>query len=111
MPDIFIDLLYNAERAMQTIDDPCIRIHASVSGAYAFVEVSDNGPGVPEDMRDRMFEPSQSTGGSSGLGLTIIKGLVEKHGGFIEYRAIRGRGSCFTIKLPHLLRQSEPSGN
>jgi two-component system nitrogen regulation sensor histidine kinase GlnL len=64
------------------------------------VQIVDNGPGVPADIRDRIFFPLVSgREGGTGLGLTIAQNYVHQHGGVIELESEPGR-SCFTLLLP-----------
>lgn len=64
------------------------------------VEISDNGPGIPEDMRERVFQPLISgREGGSGLGLTIAHNFVTQHHGAITFNSVPGR-TCFTLLLP-----------
>ena len=75
-------------------------------GAVALT-VKDQGPGVPIEHRDRLFErfyradPSRSSKGVSGIGLSIVKRLLEKHGGSVSLRAGDGRGSEFICIFPN----------
>jgi PAS domain S-box-containing protein len=69
--------------------------------------VTDQGPGIPESFKARIFQPfSQSDAadnrarGGTGLGLTITKAIVEKHGGQIRYVSVPGQGSSFIVDLP-----------
>jgi two-component system OmpR family sensor kinase len=71
------------------------------------ISVSDNGPGIPSDQLERIFERftrgdaglTQRVGGT-GLGLAISKSLVELHGGSIAAESTPGRGSTFRVRLP-----------
>jgi two-component system nitrogen regulation sensor histidine kinase GlnL len=64
------------------------------------ISVEDNGPGVPADIRERIFFPLVSgREGGSGLGLTIAQTFVAQHGGTIECESVCGR-TCFTITMP-----------
>jgi heavy metal sensor kinase len=82
------------------------------AGAQVGVTVEDDGPGIPEDLRDRVFDRffrvdgsrTRATGGS-GLGLAICREVVEAHGGRIAIAPREPRGSAFTITLP-----AEPAG-
>ena len=63
--------------------------------------VSDNGPGVPEADRDKLFMPYYSTKGrGSGLGLAIVRRIVVEHGGGIEVSEAQPAGTTFTVELP-----------
>jgi len=75
---------------------------AWVDGAIR-VEVHDSGPGVPQELRDRIFDPFFTTKGEgqgTGLGLSLVYGIVEAHGGRIELRAEETAGTTFRITLP-----------
>jgi two-component system nitrogen regulation sensor histidine kinase NtrY len=65
------------------------------------LEVLDNGPGVPEDERGRVFDPYYTTKAEgTGLGLAIVKKIVLEHGGEITCGESPAGGACFTIALP-----------
>ena len=72
----------------------------------ATVRVSDRGPGVPEALRDRIFEPFYRLPGASerhggvGLGLALVKSIAERHGGGVRCEARPGGGASFVIRLP-----------
>jgi signal transduction histidine kinase len=78
-----------------------IRLDQSSEG-FARILVRDNGPGIPEEIRDRMFEPFQSLGSKRGLGLglAIARQFVEAHGGTLTCATETGRGTAFCITLP-----------
>jgi two-component system, NtrC family, nitrogen regulation sensor histidine kinase GlnL len=65
------------------------------------VDIMDNGPGVPTDIRSRLFEPFVSRKASGkGLGLSIVSKIIADHKGSIEYLPVEPYGSCFRIRLP-----------
>ncbi|MDR2613445.1 MAG: HAMP domain-containing protein [Deltaproteobacteria bacterium] len=64
------------------------------------ITVSDDGPGVPPDIRDRIFEPYVTGGDGQGLGLAIVKAIVNEHGGFVRVFDRKPRGTSFTVTLP-----------
>jgi len=71
------------------------------SGGEVIVEITDDGPGIPPDMLDRIFEPFFSKrAGGTGLGLAIARQMVENHGGRIEVESQLRRGTTFRIRLP-----------
>ena len=76
------------------------------------VEIIDNGPGIPEHMRERVFQPLVSgREGGSGLGLTIAHNFVMQHQGTIKFDSVSGR-TCFTLLLPvHDEQPAPPAAN
>jgi len=78
----------------------------------AELEVRDTGVGVPEDIRDRLFEPGFSTDSEgSGIGLAIVSKVAADHGGFVTVESEEGVGSAFTVTLPvrpHATLSPEP---
>jgi signal transduction histidine kinase len=70
------------------------------------LRVSDRGPGVPEALRERIFEPfyrlpgHAEHAGGVGLGLSLVRQIAERHGGRVRCEARDGGGSCFVIELP-----------
>jgi CheY-like chemotaxis protein len=79
------------------------------AGDYVVVEVIDNGTGIPEAIRDRIFDPFFSTkkiGTGSGLGLSMVFGFAKQSGGTIGVRSEVGKGATFRIVLPRA--SSEP---
>lgn len=70
-------------------------------GDYLRIEVRDNGPGMPPEIVQRVFDPYFTTKSrGSGLGLTITFSVVKKHGGYIDLRSRQGEGSVFSVYLP-----------
>ena len=106
LEQILANLLNNA--AKYTMPGGQIRVTAALEGAEAVVRVRDNGIGVPPDVLDRVFEPFvQSEGslarseGGLGIGLTLVRSLVEMHGGSVEATSPGlGQGSEFVVRLP-----------
>ena len=79
------------------------------AGDYVVIEVIDSGTGIPEAIRDRIFDPFFSTktvGTGSGLGLSMVFGFAKQSGGTIEVRSEEGKGATFRIVLPRA--NSEP---
>jgi signal transduction histidine kinase len=64
--------------------------------------VRDNGPGIPVEIRDRLFEPFATYGktGGTGLGLAIVKNVVTAHRGKITFETQAGQGTEFLIQIP-----------
>jgi signal transduction histidine kinase len=101
-------LLENAVR--HTAAGGAIEIAARVDGDHLRLEVGDDGPGVPVAAQERIFDRfyrvergrSRRTGGA-GLGLSIVKAVVEAHGGSVAVRSTPGKGARFLIDLPGLV--------
>jgi signal transduction histidine kinase len=81
-----------------------VRVEVKPEEAAVFVAVSDTGPGIPAGERDRIFErfaqSADSEAGTAGLGLAIVRDIVQAHGGRIRLESEVGRGSRFTLELP-----------
>lgn len=75
------------------------------AGSIQF-RVEDNGPGIPEDIRSRLFEPFVSSGKQygTGLGLTVVQKIVEDHGGTVRVERTSAQGTVFLMTLPLTLR-------
>ncbi len=74
-------------------------------GRYACLRVIDNGVGMGEDVRLRVFEPfftTKAEGRGTGLGLSVVYGIVQAHDGWIQVTSTPDQGSCFTVFLPAL---------
>jgi len=102
---ILVNLLTNAHE--YSPEGASIGVAARAVGAEVEISVSDNGPGIPADQLERIFERftrgdaglTQRVGGT-GLGLAISKSLVELHGGSIAVESAPGQGSTFRVRLP-----------
>ncbi len=78
-----------------------LRVEGRLEGQDMVVRVADTGPGVPEEIIDRVFQSFVSAGkpGGSGLGLAIVKKIAEEHGGTVTVRS-SSRGAVFEMRLP-----------
>jgi signal transduction histidine kinase len=92
------NLLSNAFRA--TPNGGRIQLELAQENGTVQVAVEDNGPGIPEEQRERLFRPFVSASGGTGLGLAISKELSNALGGRIDLRSEVGRGSRFELVLP-----------
>jgi two-component system, NtrC family, sensor kinase len=111
MEQLFLNLVLNAILAMPQGGTLTLRTKALPDKAIA--EVADTGVGVPEELRDRIFDPFFSTravGEGTGLGLAVSYAIVEAHGGTIEVRSTVGRGSTFRVVLPNAGEQPKEEG-
>ncbi len=102
----FRNLLGNAVDALG--DRPDARIDVTITSSDATVEVAiaDNGPGVPAEHRERIWDPDFTTRKKgTGLGLALVRQTVRAHGGEIELRS-SDEGACFVVRLPVRPRSS-----
>ncbi|MEZ4388593.1 MAG: ATP-binding protein [Candidatus Krumholzibacteriia bacterium] len=98
---VLMNLATNAREATREVAQPRLAMALRATGTAAVITVEDNGPGVPPDQRERIFEPYRSgKAGGLGLGLALVKGIVLAHGGDIAVDAGRWGGARFTITLP-----------
>ncbi len=85
-------------RHRRGLDEPCASCRQPVQGVYVELAVEDSGPGIPADVSERMFEPFYTTKGAgkgSGMGLSMVHGIVHEHGGHILVDSAPGRGAVF----------------
>jgi signal transduction histidine kinase len=103
---VVLNLVKNAAQAMAqaNIPDPAIAIRIGESGSLAFIEVSDNGPGMDDATRQRVLEPfftTKAPGEGTGLGLSVVYYIVvEQHGGRVAVASTPGKGTAITVRLP-----------
>lgn len=113
------DSLFDADRMRQVVDNllsnaikfspsgTVVNVTCGQAGRILDITVTDQGPGIPSEDLDRLFDSfeklsAQPTGGekSTGLGLSIVKSIVDAHGGEIEVDSEVGRGTTFIVHLP-----------
>ena len=100
---IFSNLLKNSIQAMTAGKKGEIKITLSATVDRVVIEFRDNGSGIPEELKAKMFTPNFTTKSSGmGLGLSIVKRYVETAGGTISYESEPGNGTAFFIELPLL---------
>ncbi|MBJ6749138.1 response regulator [Geomonas anaerohicana] len=92
------------ETLHQAFEEPCVMPHDLGSpGVYAVIAVSDTGVGMDENTRSRLFEPFFTTkeqGKGTGLGMSIVYGIVKQHNGVINVYSEPGQGTTFRVYLP-----------
>ncbi len=106
---VFMNLLVNG---CQAIDEKYhgqqqgklwLRLRISQAGELLEIDFEDDGIGIDPAIHARIMEPfftTKEVGSGSGLGLSTSFGIVQKHGGTLEFRSVPGAGSCFTVRLP-----------
>lgn len=108
---VFLNLFANATDAMPNGGQ--IKVETSVRDDAVVITTTDTGVGIPETLRQKIFEPLFTTkNNGSGLGLTVSSTIIHEHGGEISVDSEEGRGSKFTVTLPRIKDgvQSEDAG-
>jgi signal transduction histidine kinase len=105
LTQVLLNLVENARDAIGMREDGRIRVTTKRGEANdrALLVVEDNGPGVPPELKDKVFAPyftTKQAKGGTGLGLAIVHRIVSDHGGRITISDARERGARFTIELP-----------
>jgi len=97
---VVVNLVRNAVEAMRDCANPIIRVSTRMKQDAVQIEVSDNGPGLPAEVRNRLFQAFVTTKGDGmGIGLAICRSIMEAHGGSIQL-APGEAGTTFVLRLP-----------
>ncbi len=105
---VFMNIINNAVHALSDSIDEIIDPHITIRtqahlDETVTVEIEDNGPGMPESVKQRIFEPfftTKAVGKGTGLGLSIVYSIIENHKGSLEVNTQQGQGTTFKITLP-----------
>ena len=100
---VLVNMFTNATDAMAGQKNGELHIHAAVEGAMVRIILRDSGPGIKQEVLDRVFDPFFTTkeeGKGTGLGLSISKGIIEEHYGRLEARNVPDGGAEFSFTLP-----------
>lgn len=110
LEQVLLNLMNNAEQALRLCVDADrrssvahIAIRTRAENREVILEVEDNGPGIPEAARAHIWDPFWTTkeeGAGTGLGLTVVHGIVADHGGTISLESAPGFGARFVVRLP-----------
>lgn len=101
---VFLNLINNAAQAIP--GDGTVTVRSFVEGGRVRIDVSDTGSGIPAEVQPRIFETYFTTkpaGEGTGLGLPIVKSIVDEHGGEIKFSTRQGEGTTFSVFLPVVL--------
>lgn len=99
MREVLWNLMINAAQAMDSGGE--ITLTCTAVNGHAQVVVKDEGRGIPDGIQGRIFDPFFSTKASGvGLGLFIVKRIVEDHGGYVAVESEEGRGAMFKVNVP-----------
>ncbi len=98
---IVTNLVKNAIQAVPDVESPRILVSVASEGDYVKISVADNGIGISDDFKDKIFEPKFTTKSSGmGLGLGMVRNIVETYEGTIHFTSQEGKGTVFTVKFP-----------
>jgi len=105
MSQVILNILINAIQSIEPghADENEISVKTRTANGHVIMEFRDTGSGIPEEMKDRLFQPFQTTkpvGQGTGLGLSICESIIRKYNGTIECESIIGKGSLFRVILP-----------
>jgi signal transduction histidine kinase len=103
---ILVNLLRNGREALAAqvdrSDQGAIVVSLESIGGDSLIRIADNGPGVPDRVRARLFQPFAGSGreGGAGLGLAIARELAQGHGGDLSLASSGAQGAVFELRLP-----------
>jgi C4-dicarboxylate-specific signal transduction histidine kinase len=105
LQQVFINLVINSMDALEGKKDekPLVTIRTSSEDGKVFVEVEDNGSGIPKDIQEKIFDPFFTTKGpekGTGLGLAIIASILHQHRGSVVLQSEVGKGTRFKLSFP-----------
>ena len=98
---VVTNLVKNATQAIVEVESPYVMVTVSKDGEFVKMTVEDNGVGIPLEFRDKVFEPKFTTKSSGmGLGLGMVKNIVETYKGTINFTSDTSKGTVFTVRFP-----------
>jgi signal transduction histidine kinase len=102
--EVFMNLIFNAVDALRA--GGVVTIRSRMDAGNVLIEVADNGTGMPEEVRQRCFEPFFSTKGEAGtgLGLAMVFGILKRHDALIDVESAPDQGTNFRLRFPALDR-------
>jgi nitrogen fixation/metabolism regulation signal transduction histidine kinase len=104
---VFHNLLLNAKQATVNTAEAQISVKASVEEDHVEIAIQDNGIGIDAEQQERIFTPYFTTKSSgSGIGLSVVRQIIEKHNGSIRFESRLGKGTTFYIRLKLLSERS-----
>ncbi len=98
---VVTNLVKNAIQAVPDVKSPRILVTVASEGDEVKISVADNGVGISDDFKEKVFEPKFTTKTSGmGLGLGMVRNIVETYQGTIDFTSQKGKGTVFTVKFP-----------
>jgi len=105
---VITNLVKNAIQAVPEVESPRILVSVASDGDKVKISVADNGIGIADDFNEKIFEPKFTTKSSGmGLGLGMVKNIVETYNGSIDFTSQPGKGTVFTVLFP---KEQSPIG-
>lgn len=111
---VFMNLILNAVQAMDGKGTLLLETGLKLDSNRVLIKISDTGPGIPEDVLPQIFDPFFTTkeeGEGTGLGLSLVYGIIKNHGGTVKAVNKPGGGASFIIRLPVDGGEKEGDGN
>jgi signal transduction histidine kinase len=109
---LFMHVLINAEEACggrEARGRIRIRLRHDAVEQQVRIEIEDNGPGIPSQMHEHIFDPFVTTKpAGTGLGLAVVRAIARRHEGRVSFETAVGQGTTFTIELPELMSVNAP---
>jgi len=98
---IITNLIKNAVEACDSLEKPLIQVNIKMKNKNVIIDINDNGVGIPKEIKSKIFEPNFTTKTSGmGLGLGMVKNLVNSYGGNISFKSKINLGTSFLITFP-----------
>jgi signal transduction histidine kinase len=98
---VLMNLVLNAQQAMGPGGRVTLRLGRDDAAGFGTLDVADNGPGIPAEIRDRLFKPFATTKREGhGIGLALVKRFVDNFGGSVSVESEAGKGTTFHLRLP-----------
>lgn len=100
---VVLNLMMNAAQAMESSPEKRLYVETVADGDFNVVRVRDTGPGIAEEVKQRLFQPFVTTkprGKGTGLGLSVSRSIIEEHQGELDVESDPGHGATFVIRLP-----------
>ncbi|HTL48102.1 MAG TPA: CHASE2 domain-containing protein [Verrucomicrobiae bacterium] len=103
MSQVIMNMINNARDALKESENKVVMIRLREDASSAYLDIADNGPGIPPHVLKKLFQPFVTTkaeGQGTGLGLSVSRSIVHNHGGEITVNTVQGQGTAWHIMLP-----------
>jgi signal transduction histidine kinase len=110
MQEVFLNLIINGGQSIGTKGEISISASTDAGDDKVLIEVHDTGHGIPKELQGKLFDPFYTTkaeGQGTGLGLSVVYGIIKKHHGEIWVASEPGEGASFFINLPMTIEEGK----